>query len=130
MLLLAYDGSPVAKRALQHAASLVGAGGELAVINVIPAPQFVSSRLETLTEADVAQQASILSEAEALLGRHGIEPQLVEAIGDPATEILAGAEQLNADTIVVGRTERRHRARGPLDSRVVRGARADVLVVP
>lgn len=130
MLLLAYDGSPASKRALRHAATLIGPGGELAVINVIPAPQSVSSRLETLTEADVTQQAGILSEAKALLGRDGIEPQLIEAIGDPTTEILATAERLSAETIVVGRSERRHLGHGPLDSRVVRGARADVLVVP
>lgn len=130
MLLLAYDGSPGAKRALQHAARLVGRGGEIAVVNVISAPQAVSSRLETLTEADVNRQSSILDEAKALLARRGIEARLVEAIGDPATEILAAAENQNADTIVVGRTQKRHIAHGPLDSRLVRTARADVLVVP
>jgi nucleotide-binding universal stress UspA family protein len=130
MLLLAYDGSPVAKRALQHAANLVGPGGEVAVINVIAAPQSVSSRLETLTEDDLTEQASILGEAEALLGRYGIEPQLIEAIGDPAAEILAAAEKRDAETIVVGRSERRRLGHGPLDARLVRDARADVLVVP
>jgi nucleotide-binding universal stress UspA family protein len=130
MLLLAYDGSPTAKRALQHAAKLVGPGGEIAVVNVIRAPQSVSSRLETVTEADLTRQSSVLDEAKALLARRGIEAQLIEAIGDPATEILAAAKKQDADTIVVGRTQRRHLAHGPLDSRLVRAARADVLVVP
>ncbi|HET6643395.1 MAG TPA: universal stress protein [Gaiellaceae bacterium] len=129
MVLLAYDGSAVAKRALQHAATLVEQGRELAVINVIPA-QSVSSRLETVTEEERGRQARILREANGLLARRGIEAQLIEAVGDPATEILAEAEKRNAETIVVGRSEGRHLARGQLDSRLVRSARADVLVVP
>jgi nucleotide-binding universal stress UspA family protein len=129
VLLLAYDGSPVAKRALEHAAKLVGRGGELAVVNVIPV-RSLSSRLETVSENERSRQASILREARAALGRRGIEPRLIEAVGDPVTEILAAAEVMNAGTIVVGRSERRHLAHGSLDSRLVRGAQADVLVVP
>jgi nucleotide-binding universal stress UspA family protein len=128
MLLLAYNGSPPAKRALQHAAMLVGRGGKLAVVNVIPA-QSVSSRLETVTHNERRRQANILREAEVALGRFGIEPELIEAVGDPTTEILAAAQARNAGTIVVGRSERRHLAHGSLDSRLVRGAQADVLVV-
>jgi nucleotide-binding universal stress UspA family protein len=128
MILLAYDGSPVAKRALRHAAMLVGRGGKLAVVNVIPV-QSVSSRLETVTDEERSRQAGILREARVALSRFGIEPELIEAVGDPATEILAAAEESNAKTIVVGRSERRRLAHGPLDSRLVRTARADVLVV-
>lgn len=129
MLLLAYDGSPAAKRALQHAADRLGPGGELAVINVIQA-QSVSSRLETVTDEERGRQGRILREARIALDSRGIEAQLIEAVGDPATEILAAAEEKNAETIVVGRSESRHRARGALDSKLVRSARADVLVVP
>jgi nucleotide-binding universal stress UspA family protein len=129
VLLLAYDGSPVAKRALEHAATLVGQGGELAVVNVIPV-RSVSSRLETVSDDERSRQASILREARAALGRRGIEPRLIEAVGDPVTEILAAAEATNAGTIVVGRSERRHLKHGSLDSRLVRAASADVLVVP
>jgi nucleotide-binding universal stress UspA family protein len=129
VLLLAYDGSPVARRALEHAAALVGRGGKLAVINVIPV-QSISSRLETVTDEQRSRQASVLREARAALGRYGIEPRLIEAIGDPVTEILAAAEAAKAETIVVGRSERRHLGHGSLDSRLVRSAQADVLVVP
>jgi nucleotide-binding universal stress UspA family protein len=128
MLLLAYDGSPVAKRALRHAATLVGRGGKLAVVNVIPV-QAVSSRLETVSDEERSRQASVLREARVALRRRGIEPRLIEAVGEPVTEILAAAEATNAGTIVVGRSETRHLARGSLDSRLVRGAQADVLVV-
>lgn len=128
MLLLAYDGSPAARRALEHASTLVGRGSELAVINVIPA-QSISSRLETVTEEERSRQASILGEARVALVRRRIASQLIEAVGDPATEILAAAEQRNVETIVVGRSEGRHLAHGSLASRLVRDAHCDVLIV-
>jgi nucleotide-binding universal stress UspA family protein len=129
MMLLAYDASPSAQRALLHAAELLGPGGELAVINVIPA-QWVSSRLETVTDEERDGQARTLREANDLLARRGIEAELIEAVGDPATEILDAAEKRKAEIIVIGRSDRRHLARGPLDTRLVRSAGADVLVVP
>jgi nucleotide-binding universal stress UspA family protein len=129
VLLLAYDGSSVSKRALEHTATLVGRGGRLAVINVIPA-QSISSRLETVTDEERSRQASVLREARVAFRRYGIAPQLIEAVGDPVTEIPAAAEATNAGTIVVGRSERRHLPHGSLDSRLVRDAQAAVLVVP
>jgi nucleotide-binding universal stress UspA family protein len=57
----------------------------------------------------------------------------LESVAHPSLgdkEILAAAAAANAGTIVVGRSERRHLAHGSLDSRLVRAAQADVLVVP
>jgi nucleotide-binding universal stress UspA family protein len=71
-----------------------------------------------------------LREANDLLAGRGIEPELIEAVGDPATEILVAAEKRDAEMIVIGRSDRRHLARGALDARLVRNAAADVLVVP
>jgi nucleotide-binding universal stress UspA family protein len=128
MFLLAYDGSAAAKRALQHAATLARRRGDLAVINVIPS-QSISSRLETVSEEERSRQEKILDEAKAELTHRGIDPQLIEAVGDPAAEILAAADRMNAETIVVGRSPRRHLMHEGLASRLVRQAGADVLVV-
>ena len=128
MFLVAYDGSPAANLALHHAAALVGPGGEVAVINVFPV-QSVSSRLETVSDRERSRQAGLLHDAELQLRRHGIEPRMIAAAGDPATEILAAAEATNAGTIVVGRSHRRHLMHGPLASKLVRRAHCDVLVV-
>jgi nucleotide-binding universal stress UspA family protein len=57
----------------------------------------------------------------------------LESVAHPSLgdeEILAAAAAANAGTIVVGRSERRHLTHGSLDSRLVRAAQADVLVVP
>jgi nucleotide-binding universal stress UspA family protein len=107
---------------------LVGPGGELAIVNVVPV-QSVSSRLETVSDRERSRQAGLLHEAELQLRRHGIAPRLIAAAGDPATEIIAAAEATNAGTIVVGRSHRRHIMRGPLSSNLVRRAHCDVLVV-
>jgi nucleotide-binding universal stress UspA family protein len=128
LFLLAYDASPAAKRALEHAAKLVGRGGELAVVNVIPV-QSVSARLQTVSDDQRSRQADILEEARALLARRGIQPRLIDAAGDPVAEILAAAEATGAGTIVVGRGGRRHLLHGSLSSQLVRGAGNDVLVV-
>ena len=48
-ILVGYDGSEAARRALVHAAELVGRGATLGVINVITT-QAVSSRLETVRD--------------------------------------------------------------------------------
>lgn len=127
-LLLAYDDSPAADRALEHAANLAKHGDELIVINVIPV-QSISARLETVTESERARQTSILLRAEALLAREGIEVRTIEAVGDPCTEILAAAEAAKVGTIVVGRGGRGHLLRGSVSGRLVRAARCDVLVV-
>jgi nucleotide-binding universal stress UspA family protein len=58
----------------------------------------------------------------------GLKPVAHPRLGDE--EILAAAAAANAGTIFVGRSERRHLTHGSLDSRLVRAAQADVLVVP
>jgi nucleotide-binding universal stress UspA family protein len=128
MFLVAYDGSAAAKRALEHAARLAGPGGDLAVINVIPV-QSLSARLQTVSDEESGRQQRILDEAKAGLARHGIDPQLIGAVGDPTAEIVAAAGRTNAATIVVGRSRRRRVVHGRLASRLVRQAKADVLVV-
>ena len=130
IVIVGYDGSEPAKRALEHAAELVGRRGSVSVINVIKA-QSVSSRLVTLTDEEVANQDRLLRESERVLGNLGVVATLIPAAGDPATEILAASESIGATVIVVGRRKRRtpRPVRSPLSSTLVRRAGIDVLVV-
>jgi nucleotide-binding universal stress UspA family protein len=126
-LIVAYDGSAEARRALDHAAALAGPGGEVTVINVVPA-QAVGASLEPVGEPQRARQRARLEEARALLDRKGIRVRTVAAAGDPFYEISALARDRGQAVVVVGR--RRHLIRGrSLTSRLVRGAPCDVLVV-
>jgi nucleotide-binding universal stress UspA family protein len=128
-MLIAYDGSPAARRALQHAAAAAGAGGVVMVINVIPA-QSVSARLETVTDAERERQQRLLGEAQAELARRGVDAERIAAAGDPLREILAAADEHDADIIVVGRNgTKRHLLHSSLSSPLVRRATRDVLVV-
>jgi nucleotide-binding universal stress UspA family protein len=129
MILVAYDGRPEARRALLHAADLVGAGGMLAVVNVIPV-QSVSARLETVSDEQRRRQQSLFADARSLLDERGVELQPIPAAGDPVTEIRAAAERSDADILVVGRTSGTRRLiHGSVSTRLVRRAPCDVLVV-
>jgi len=130
LVLVGYDGSEPARRALEHAADLVGRGGSLSVIHVI-ATQSLSSRLETVSESEQTAQDRLLDESERMLARRGVSAELVAAVGDPATEILAAAESIGAGIIVIGRRRRskRHLVRTSLSNTLVRRAGTDVLVV-
>ena len=129
-MIVGYDGSAPAKRALEHAAELVGRRGSVSVINVIKA-QSVSSRLVTLTDKERAAQDRLLAESERKLGSLGVVATLIAAAGDPAAEILTAAESIGASVIVIGRRRRSipRLVRTSLSNTLVRRAGIDVLVV-
>jgi nucleotide-binding universal stress UspA family protein len=127
-MLVAYDASTPARRALEHAADLARPGDRVAVVSVMPEPG-VGARIAPSSEAR-NRQWQPLEEARQLLASRGIEAESLAPVGDAATEILAAADQRGAHVIVVGR----HRGRtahfhGSISGRVVRGATCDVLVV-
>jgi nucleotide-binding universal stress UspA family protein len=125
-ILVAYDGSPEATRALREAARIARRGRRVAVVHVIPA-QSVSSRLVTVSDEQEEQQRRLLGEAIRLLAKEGIEAEPVRATGDPLTEILATAKKLDARLVAVG--GHRHQFRHSIGDRLVRRAGCDVLVV-
>lgn len=129
MILVAFNSSPEARRALLHAADLVGAGDRLAVVNVIPA-QSVSARLETVSDDERTQQERLLADARSLLSDRGVEMQAIAVAGDPVTEIRAAAERSGADILVVGQQQgARHLIHSSVSKRLIRRAPCDVLVV-
>lgn len=127
-VLVAYDDSPEARRALEHAIALTEPGGRLTVINVIPA-QAVSSRLQTISDDRRKRQEHLLRGTQRRLAQRGIKASVLTAVGDPLTEILAAADALEASTLVVGRRLGRHVLHSSLGDRLVKRARCDVLIV-
>ena len=127
-VLLAYDGSAPAQRALVHAADLARPGDVVTVVNVMPEPG-VSARMEPPIE-ERNRQWHFLEEAERRLAGRGLEVRKVGPVGDVASEILAAAEETGADVIVIGRRQgHRPHVLGSTSSRLVRSAECDVLVV-
>lgn len=128
-ILVGFDGSDASKRALVHAAELVGRGGNLDVINVIGS-QPVSARVGSLIDGERKRQRTVLHEAQALLGEWEVRMNPRSAIGDPTSEIRAAAEASGVGVIVVGRGRGLRRLiDGSVSARLVRRAPCDVLVV-
>lgn len=117
-ILVGFDGSDAAQRALDAAAGLIGYGSTLAVANVAPKGAHTAN--------------IVLSEArEHLLERH-LRATYLPLYGDPADELIGAAHELDVDLVVIGsrnHTGNRRPALGSVSGDVVRRAPCDVLVV-
>lgn len=114
-IVVGFDGSDAAARALDVAADLTGYGSTLAVVSV------------RTRDGDVglAERAR-----EQLLQRH-VHARFHEPAGEAAEQLVAKAHELNADLLVVGRRSRNplRALLGSVSAKVVRRAPCDVLVV-
>ena len=126
-IVLAYDGSDPAKRALERT------GEESPTLG---APDYAATggRATAIVDEDeVAARKQDLTEAAAYLRSKGIEPQAVEAHGiDVGKTIVDEAREVDADLIVVGSSGKNLAKRvvlGSVSSKVVHGAPCDVLIV-
>jgi nucleotide-binding universal stress UspA family protein len=131
-ILVAYDGSDGAKRALDQAAELAHNGASVSVVSVAePLPQFGRAAPMLVPEADEERKRE-LREAKAALAGKGIDASIVERKGDAATMIIGEAEHENAEVIVMG-TRGLNTAQGWLlgsvSSKVVEHAPCNVMIV-
>lgn len=130
-VLVAYDGSAEAKRALESAAELTGAM-ELTVFSVVRAASPARGRGLDPT-SKVGDRRTALDQATAWLKERGLEGEAVEAIGQhPADSIVAAAEQGDFDLVVMGSgglDAANHWMIGSTSAGVVARAHCNVLVV-
>ena len=102
-IVVGYDETEAAERALSRAADLAAAfGSELVVTSV--APVLVGSReMGAVDPADPPEQhQQELEAARSKLDGRGIEARYELTVGDPATAIVELADSVEADLIVVG----------------------------
>jgi nucleotide-binding universal stress UspA family protein len=98
-ILVAYDGGEPARRALDTAISLAKRFDALiSVVSVVPFHPGVTS----FDPWDDEVHVQALEEARGILALQGIEPELIEPIGDPARTIERIARDGGFDTVVVG----------------------------
>jgi nucleotide-binding universal stress UspA family protein len=130
-VVVGYDGSDHAMRALERAADLVGTDGQVVVVS--SAEPRVTPAITGgghLDPSEFAQRQQAVEEARSFLSERGIDTEVREAYGDPGSAIIeAGAD---ADLVVVGsrglnRVERL--LLGSVSTKVVQRAPGDVLVV-
>lgn len=130
-ILIAYDGSESADRALDEAARLAN-GSAVTVVGVAELwPQFGRAPAMLVPEA-YAERKAELEQAKAKLAKLGIDAETVERRGDPAEMIIDEAEQEKADLIVIG-TRGLSTAKswmlGSVSTRVMHHAPCNVLIV-
>jgi nucleotide-binding universal stress UspA family protein len=101
-ILLAYDGSPGSRAALERVAAVASANASVTVITVIPF-ESVGSSPDPIKPAMRDWQWNALTEAIALLKQRGISAFIEAAAGNPAAVIVEVARTLDADLVVLGR---------------------------
>lgn len=131
-IVVGFDGSETAMRALGRAAEEIEARGTLTLVTVEPTAHSSGVLSEDLLSA-YPDAGALLEEARLSLGtRDDISVEGIAREGDPAAVMLEVARDARADLIVIGRRGRDFAARALLGSvaeRVVNQAPCDVLVV-
>jgi nucleotide-binding universal stress UspA family protein len=130
-VVVGYDGSDSAKRALERAATLAGEQGRLVVVAAAePHARTGITEGAHLDPSEIERRRNDLEEAKAFLSERGIEAETIEAQGDPGHVIVDAAK--DADLVVVGSRGLNPVQRlllGSVSSKVVHRAESDVLVV-
>lgn len=123
-IVLAYNDTPASNRALERAAELAGFyNARVVVTSVVPV---------LVGGEGPADGGAELARAKELLAGRGIEPDLVEAVGDPPEAIMQVADAHDADLIVLGTREPSQVERllgHSVSEAVQRMAHCDVLIV-
>ncbi len=102
-ILVAYDGSASARRALERAAELGRDGSEVDVIRVVPPALPVAGAAGAATTVEyLAQHRDELDAARSYLAAQDVGGRAIQVVGNPGRAICATAEREGHDLIVVG----------------------------
>ena len=135
-IVVGYDETEAAKRALARAAELATAFNAKVIVTSVAQVLVGGAAARGIGPVDSVDPPELhreeLKHAAAFLGERDIDAEYSVALGDPATEILKLAESRGADLIVVGTREARllERLIDPsVSGSVQRRAHCDVLIV-
>ncbi len=131
-ILVAYDGSEQARRALGWAAQMVQ-DSTVTVISIAPTLE-ASPRMTDAVDpsSDIPEHRRQLDEAVDILAEVGVRAETILTAGNPAEEIINAADDGDYDVILVGirgKSAVRRFLIGSVADRVVRHATVPVLVV-
>jgi len=132
-IVVGFDGSSAAERALDRAAELAGVDGRVVMVTAtVSLPPRALSDEPVLDSPSPDQRDALLDRAATSLRARGLEPELIAADAAPAEALVQAAGDADADLIVVGSTGAGYVTRaivGSTAENVVRRAPCDVLVV-
>jgi nucleotide-binding universal stress UspA family protein len=136
-ILIATDGSPEAHKAVELGIE-IASDHEASVVLVQVTPPVRTTefdpgvRIQAIPAELRLRRAEALHEAAQLAAEHGVQSQFEVLTGDPADEIVAYADSIDADLVVIGSRRRGALAGallGSVSRDVVRESRRPVLVV-
>jgi len=130
-IVVGFDGSEHARRALDKAVAMAKAGATLSVVSAAPVSVLVRGG-SAINPVDAEDRDHALDEARSILGDAGVEASFVEGTGDPANVLVQEAEDSGADLIIIGTRGLNTAERwlmGSVSTKVVHHAPCDVLVV-
>jgi nucleotide-binding universal stress UspA family protein len=131
-IVVGFDGSEHAHRALERAADIAG-GATLAIVSAANVQRMMrGAGISPVDPADAEARSEALAEARKFVQERGVEAVFIEGHGNPADVIVQEAEESKADLIVVGArglSATRRVFMGSVSTNVVHHAPCDVLVV-
>lgn len=132
-VVVGYDGSDEAERALERAGTIGAAGGRVTVVMAVSVGAHLGGRsMGALNEDELAAARTSLEAARGRLASQGVDAHAIEGEGEPAEVITQAAKELGADLVVVGTRglgAAKRMVLGSVSSKVVHDAPCDVLVV-
>ncbi len=130
-MLIAYDGSEPARRALARVATFMP-DASVAIVTVAE-PIYRGARYAGFADPDAEKrQQDALEEARALIAQSGIEATATALVGQPGDEIVRAATEAKADLVVLGArglSSVKRLVLGSVSTKVLHEAHCDVLVV-
>lgn len=131
-IVVAYDGSEQARRALERVSWFGGGANVLVMAAVPPPPQATRLGPTDPSPPEVEEKERWLADAQAFLAAKGIEAKTLAMIGEPPDAIIDVADQEKADLIVMGThgwSLAKRLLLGSVSTSVLHHAHCDVLVV-
>ncbi len=137
MIVVGLDGSRTSWRAASYANGLARRQHSRVTVVYVVSPGALSMMTTDVAGAMVVSEvreemgADLREQVQRLAIERGIDTEFLVVRGDPFTELRKVAEEVRADALVVGASERAgHRFVGSLAGRLVKAARWPVTVVP
>lgn len=133
-ILVGYDGSRAARKAVDTAVQLSTKDGAELFVLAVSQPPDIGDDVETeaVIEGSRRHHRGLLAELRGELAKSGVKVHYEVAVGHPAEQIIYHADQHGVDVIVVGDRGRSKFARlllGSVSKHVVQYAERPVLVV-
>lgn len=106
-IVIATDGSPAAHEAMEVGLELAAEqGAKVSLVHVMPPVDWlvagIGAPVMAVPPVERPETDSVLDEAAQLAAAHGVEAERRPCLGFPEDEIVAVADEVGADLIVVG----------------------------